>query len=68
MTTWTSDHLNNQEPTKVEPLRRISDPKFKWRDPSKTDVTRTWRKARLLLRLNGEAYEGRARVQLSTGY
>ena len=68
MDTWTADHLNNQTPTRVEPLRAITDPKFKWYDPSKTDVTRTWRKARLLLRLNGEAYEGRARVQLSTGH
>jgi hypothetical protein len=68
MTTWTPDHLSNQTPTRVEPLRRISDPKFKWLDPSKTDVTRTWRKARLLLRLNGEAYESRARVQLSAGH
>lgn len=65
METWTADHLSNQSPTRVEPTRRISDPKFKWRDPSKTDVQRTWRKARLLLRLNGEAYESRARVQLS---
>jgi hypothetical protein len=68
MDTWTTDHLNNQTPTRVEPLRPITDPKFKWLDPSKTDVTRTWRKARLLLRLNGEAYESRARVQLSAGH
>jgi hypothetical protein len=68
MDTWTADHLNNQTPTIVNPLRRITHPKFKWRDPSKTDVTRTWRKARLLLRLNGEAYESRARVQLPAGH
>ena len=64
MDTWTQDHLNNQTPTRVDPLRPITDAKFKWLDPSKTDVTRTWRKARLLLRLNGEAYESRARIQL----
>lgn len=68
MEIWTSEKLNNQSPTIVKPLRDINHPKFKWSDPSKTDVKKTWRKARLLLRLNGEAYEGRSRIQLSTGY
>ncbi len=35
------------------PTRHITDPKFKWRDSAKTDVTRTWRRARLLARLQG---------------
>lgn len=35
------------------PSRRCTDPKFKWRDSAKTDVTRTWRKFRLLQRLQG---------------
>jgi len=68
MDTWTREKLSNQSPTIVRPLRSINDPKFKWSDPSKTNVQKTWRKARLLLRLNGEAYEGRTRIQLSTGY
>ena len=37
------------------PTRSLLDPRFKWRDSSKTDVTRTWRKARLLARLQGAA-------------
>lgn len=37
------------------PTRHITDPKFKWRDSAKTDVTRTWRKFRLLKRLQGAA-------------
>lgn len=37
------------------PTRPIWDPRFKWRDSAKTDVTRTWRKARLLARLQGVA-------------
>lgn len=37
------------------PTRPLLDPRFKWRDSSKTDVTRTWRKARLLARLQGVA-------------
>lgn len=37
------------------PTRSIMDERFKWRDSSKTDVTRTWRKARLLARLQGAA-------------
>lgn len=43
--------------TIVMPLRNISSPKFKWLDASKTDVRRTWRKARLMLRLNQNAYQ-----------
>lgn len=35
------------------PSRHITDPRFKWRDSAKTDVRRTWRKARLLARLQG---------------
>jgi hypothetical protein len=35
------------------PTRHVTDPKFKWRDSAKTDVTRTWRRARLLARLQG---------------
>ena len=37
------------------PTRRITNPKFKWRDSAKTDVTRTWRKFRLLQRIQGAA-------------
>lgn len=37
------------------PSRLVTDPKFKWRDSAKTDVTRTWRKFRLLARLQGAA-------------
>lgn len=65
---WTSEKLNNQMMTRVEPLRSATDPKFKWKDSASTDVRRTWRKARLLLRLNKDAYESRARVQLSAGH
>lgn len=43
--------------TLVMPLRHITSPKFKWMDASKTDVKRTWRKARLMLRLNKNAYD-----------
>ncbi len=39
----------------VFPTRQITDPKFKWRDSVKTDVTRTWRKFRLLQRIQGAA-------------
>ena len=35
------------------PTRSLLDPRFKWRDSAKTDVTRTWRKARLLAKLQG---------------
>lgn len=42
-----------QAPRVVIPTRQITDPKFKWRDSAKTDVTRTWRKFRLLQRLQG---------------
>lgn len=37
------------------PTRSLLDPRFKWRDSAKTDVPRTWRKARLLARLQGVA-------------
>jgi len=37
------------------PTRSLLDPRFKWRDSSKTDVTRTWRRARLLAKLQGGA-------------
>jgi hypothetical protein len=35
------------------PSRLWTDPKFRWRDSAKTDVTRTWRKFRLLARIQG---------------
>ena len=35
------------------PSRLCTDPKFKWRCAAATDVTRTWRKFRLLQRLQG---------------
>jgi hypothetical protein len=47
--------------SKAIPLRGCNDPKFKWIPAASTDVRRTWRKARLLIRLtNGAAYESRA--------
>lgn len=66
--TWTLEHLSNQSPTIVRPLRSADDPKFQWTNSVNTDVSKTWRKARLLIRLNKEAYESRSRVQLSAGY
>jgi hypothetical protein len=46
--------------SKAIPLRGCNDPKFKWVPSASTDVRRTWRKARLLIRLtNGAAYESR---------
>jgi hypothetical protein len=46
--------------SKAIPLRGCNDPKFKWIPAASTDVRRTWRKARLLIRLtNGAAYESR---------
>jgi hypothetical protein len=39
----------------VRPTRQITDPKFKWRFSYETDVARTWRKFRLLQRLQGAA-------------
>jgi hypothetical protein len=46
--------------SKAIPLRPCTDPKFKYRNASQTDVRRTWRKARLLMLLtNGAAYESR---------
>lgn len=46
--------------SKVIPLRDCNHPKFKWVSAASTDIRRTWRKARLLIRLtNGAAYESR---------
>ena len=41
------------------PLRGCNDPKFKYFSAANTDIRRTWRKARLLIRTNGAAYESR---------
>jgi hypothetical protein len=47
--------------SRVIPLRDYNDPKFQWRNSSSTDIRRTWRKARLLIRLTkGAAYESRS--------
>ena len=46
--------------SKAIPLRDCNHPKFKWTNSAQTDVRRTWRKARLLIRLTkGAAYESR---------
>lgn len=46
--------------SRVTPLRSCDDPKFKWIGSAATDVRKTWRKARLLIRLTkGSAYESR---------
>jgi hypothetical protein len=46
--------------SKAIPLRGYNDPKFKWVSAANTDIRRTWRKARLLIRItNGAAYESR---------
>ena len=46
--------------SKAIPLRSCDDPKFKWYGSAATDIRRTWRKARLLIRLTkGAAYESR---------
>ena len=46
--------------SKAIPLRGCNDPKFKWIPAAATDVRRTFRKARLLIRLTkGTAYESR---------
>ncbi|WP_288076450.1 hypothetical protein [Pseudomonas sp.] len=37
----------SQKETLCLPSRSISDPKFKYRNSASTDVSRTWRKARL---------------------
>ena len=43
--------------SKVMPLRKCTDPKFKWYSSGNTDIRRTWRKARLLIRITkGAAY------------
>ena len=47
--------------SKAIPLRGANDPKFKWINSAQTDIRRTFRKARLLIRLTkGTAYESRA--------
>jgi hypothetical protein len=47
--------------SRVTPLRDCNDPKFKWYGSAATDIRRTWRKARLLIRLTkGAAYESRS--------
>lgn len=55
MTTDTTMQITFVEPTSklTMPSRPITDPRFKWRDSAKTDVTRTWRKFRLLQRIQG---------------
>lgn len=35
------------------PTRSVTDPKFRYTPSTKTDVTRTWRKFALLLRIQG---------------
>ena len=46
--------------SKVTPLRDYNHPKFKWVSAASTDIRRTWRKARLLIRITkGAAYESR---------
>lgn len=46
--------------SKAIPLRGCNDPKFKWVDAASTDIRRTFRKARLLIRITkGAAYESR---------
>lgn len=37
------------------PTRHVTDPKFRYIDSARTDVRRTWRKFRLLMRLRGVA-------------
>ena len=50
-------HAIKTNHTIVMPLRHYTSPKFKWTDSAQTDVRRTWRKARLMLRLNQNAYQ-----------
>jgi len=46
--------------SKAIPLRGCTDPKFKYYNAANTDVRKTWRKARLLIRITkGAAYESR---------
>jgi len=46
--------------SKAIPLRGCNDPKFKWVSAASTDIRRTFRKARLLIRITkGAAYESR---------
>ena len=61
---WNVEHLGNQMATMVTPLRKVTSPKFKWSDSASTDVRRTWRKARLMIRLNKEAYESRSQIKI----
>lgn len=51
MTTDTDTQITG--PKLTMPWRAVSHPKFKYRNSAATDVRRTWRKARLLLRLQG---------------
>jgi hypothetical protein len=57
------EHEMNEEikySSKAIPLRGHNDPKFKWVNAANTDIRRTWRKARLLIRITkGAAYESR---------
>ena len=49
-----------QPRSRVEPTRHVSNPKFKYINAASTDIKRTFRKARLLMRLSGGAvYESR---------
>ena len=46
--------------SKAIPLRGCDHPKFKYYSAANTDIRRTWRKARLLIRITkGAAYENR---------
>ena len=46
--------------SKATPLRGCNHPKFKYYNASSTDIRRTFRKARLLIRITkGAAYESR---------
>lgn len=46
--------------SKAIPLRGCNDPKFKWVSAAATDIRKTFRKARLLIRITkGAAYESR---------
>ncbi len=50
--------MNDKNPTGCKltlPSRPITDRRFRYIDAAKTDVRRTWRKARLLMRIQGAA-------------
>lgn len=49
----TTETTTSRQQTIVYPSRLCTDPKFKWRCAAATDVRRTWRKFRLLARLQG---------------